>query len=220
VVLRLKKTDKPPYDLVPQAGLFVGELVDISEVDGKWGPCLRFLFKLQVPGVENAIASLLQSTPFIEGSKTDQFIKALGVSLKTDDEIDPSVLKGRKIQLVIEPVIKGDKKFNAVKSYIPMPSAPAAPVAPQPVAHVAQPVITPPAPQTQQYPAPAPVTVPPAARVPSTPVQPAPVQPAPVQPAPVQPAPVQPAPVQPAAKSTVTPSQPVATQVNKDDIPF
>jgi hypothetical protein len=131
--------------------------LNINEnIEGKWGPCVRFVFKIVGGDYDNATASVLAKDDWSPGSKLDDIIRALGVEpLEFGENFDSENLKGKRALIYIESDEKDGKihnnvtKYRAVKIGTPVakpaaPSASAAPAAPvAPATPPAQPQTSP-----------------------------------------------------------------------------
>ena len=183
-MVRIVKQDVVKYDPIEE-NYYVGTLTGIKELPGKFGPSLRFSFKIE--GFDNVVASILLGFNLRPGTKLDLALRACGYNTDVGDalETDEIVAMGLKARVFVESnanaegqVFYNVRKIKSISApntvtapvtYVaPRAAAPTAavPIAPR-VATPApvQPRVATPAPVVQappQAPTPAPVPQPPA----------------------------------------------------------
>jgi hypothetical protein len=123
ILIKMKKEE----DFTLAEGTYDAEVVSIELHDGKYGKCLRFGFRLLEDG---SLISGLTPESMFPGSKTDQWVRALGIDpLKEGDELDSDILIGRRAKVLVE-VATNDKgrRFGNVTKVFPLKTAQATPV--------------------------------------------------------------------------------------------
>jgi len=89
--------------VVVEEGEYIGELTDIKDIDGRYGPCVRFLFTIVGDEYDGAVVSYLCTKTLSPGNKLDTALRGLGVEpLEIGDEIDSESLIGRKARIYVE----------------------------------------------------------------------------------------------------------------------
>jgi len=139
-------TYKPGSRIKVEDGEYLGELVNINEnIEGKWGTCVRFVFRIVGGDYDGATASVLAKDDWSPGSKLDGIIRAVGIEpLEFGQAIDSALLcnTGKTARIYIESEEKNGQihnnvtKWKAVKIGAAPVVAATAPVTPPVVAPV------------------------------------------------------------------------------------
>ena len=133
-------TYKPGSRIKVEDGEYLGELVNNNEnIEGKWGTCVRFVFRIVGGDYDGATASVLAKDDWSPGSKLDGIIRSLGIEpLEYGQALDSTMLcnTGKQARVYIESEEKNGNihnnvtKWKAVKvgtgTSAPAPAAPPA----------------------------------------------------------------------------------------------
>jgi hypothetical protein len=96
------KMEEQEQNLV-EDGEYVGELADVVEVNGKHGPCVRFVFNIVGGEVEGLQTSILVGQKLSPGNKLDNVLRALGVEpLEIGEQANTDSLIGRRARIYVE----------------------------------------------------------------------------------------------------------------------
>lgn len=164
--MRLVKQEAVKYDPIEE-NYYVGTLNGIKEIQGKFGPSLRFSFAIE--GFENVVASILLNPNLRPGTKLDLALRACGYNTDIGDalETEEIVAMGLKARVFVESNANAEGQvFYNVRKIKPINSPVGAPVTPVAVhaaapARVAPPVApATPAPRVARVATPAPVAPP------------------------------------------------------------
>ena len=112
-------TYKPGNRVKVENGEYLGELLTINEnIEGKYGPCVRFVFRIIGGEYEGVAASILAKDDWSPGSKLDLIIRALGVEpLDFGSQFDSESLIGKQARIYVESDEKNGQIHNNVTKY-------------------------------------------------------------------------------------------------------
>jgi len=146
------KSVKPEY-VVVEPGEYTALLDDVKQTTGKFGPLLRFQFRIaEGEPYENIPVSLVCSAFLTPGNRLDKILQTLGTaSTNVGEEINVESLKGAVVKVYVENAKgEGETTYNNVTKLRKLREGEAK-------GHTVQ-AVTSPAATTGQAPATAPVT--------------------------------------------------------------
>jgi len=141
-------TYKPGSRIKVDEGDYLGEVTSLNEnIPGKWGTCVRFVFRIVGGEFDGATASVLAKDDWSPGSKLDTILRSLGIEpLEFGQNFDSNLAIGRQAKIYIESEEKNGQIHNNVTKWRTLKTpgvaaavTPAAP-APAPAASPAAPV--------------------------------------------------------------------------------
>ena len=111
-------------DYTVREGKYIGELIQVSELETQYGPALRFLFKLAASdngdfgsdfGDGFVLSGLCNSRKLMPGTKFYDWISVLnGENLDIGDKVDPEDFMGHKVELIVENSDKDGQRYSNV----------------------------------------------------------------------------------------------------------
>jgi hypothetical protein len=124
------------YEALPD-GLYVGKVVEISELDTKFGPSLRFEFQLDdddgSPSASRVSGMASLKAAMSPKAKLRLWSEALlGRKLRPDEEINDQTLLGKKAYITLTTVDVEGVKYNRIGTLSPWRPKKAAAAAPAP----------------------------------------------------------------------------------------
>jgi hypothetical protein len=72
------------------------ELTKAAQIEGKYGPCIRFEFKIIDPEFFGFVVSGITSNKLVEGTKLYSYLKCLSLPLSSNENLYMSTLHGQK----------------------------------------------------------------------------------------------------------------------------
>jgi len=147
VLFKMEEQENIPLE----DGEYDAVLANLQEqAQGKFGPCVRFVFSVSGGQYDGVSASTLCAAKLTPGNKLDTILRALGSEpLEVGETIDGENLIGKPCRIYVEPKEQNGKTYNNVVKVKP-PRA-GTPVAAAPAAAPAAPAA---APTTTNAPAP------------------------------------------------------------------
>ena len=98
-----------------EEGEYYAVLRDVQELQGKYGPMLKFWFDITEPGYETSVSGLCSKVASPR-SKLFRWLVALGADLSQTDVLDVTTLKGAAAIIVVSVVTapSGEEYLNVV----------------------------------------------------------------------------------------------------------
>jgi len=114
MVTKVKMT-KPEY-VTMEPGEYGAVLDEIKEQVGKYGPMLRFVFRIaDGEPYEGLPVSLVCSAYLTPGNRLDKILQGMGSSsLEVGDELDLETMKGKPTRVYVENFRDGETTYNNV----------------------------------------------------------------------------------------------------------
>ena len=115
-------TYKPGSRIKVEEGDYLGEVSSLNEnIPGKWGTCVRIVFRIVGGEFDGATASVLAKDDWSAGSKLDMILRSLGVEpLEYGQEFDSNLLIGRQAKIYVESEEKNGQVHNNVTKWRPL----------------------------------------------------------------------------------------------------
>jgi hypothetical protein len=84
-------------------GEYIGEITNVLETNGKYGPCARFIFTIVGGDYDSIQVAALVPNKLYPGSRLDAILRGLGVEpLDVGTQLDSDALSGKRARIWVE----------------------------------------------------------------------------------------------------------------------
>jgi len=92
---------------------------DVVESNSQFGPCVKFLFKVNDAEGEPGISGLCSAKKLSPATKLFKWLSAMnGGKLEKGDQVDPKDFIGNKMEILVESTFKDDQEFSNVTEVV------------------------------------------------------------------------------------------------------